>query len=1481
MAKRNYRSMFTMSVQAMPLLKVNNRSGDCKPSRKVKVSIARQAPAPKTSSKSIFRSLYTIGFNAKVKQQKPTRRDQRAAPMAIYSPIAQRSATTSRASSALVSPDPTGLLMQYVPGINTKPRPHPEEPKIPENYIADSTSEELVLDSLAGVSTYMRDASISRLRPELIASLDWLPTRNDKGYHTSIERMLDFRWYLRQLVIDNVHDAIELFKEEDPEGTYTALKEEYDNIVNNSSKELVNAMFETLMATINAKKALDIKDNSDILSTSIAKYFSQKNNPGLSSNLDTSVKAMLTNSMKFSEEGYARFSNSKIINQVLHDLLMACQRHSPLLISSENFDRIDDLDSLKINKQISPRNKSFKFRIQNIGSKNIKNVFNPTQYSRYSSFLSSLPIDDADRIKVLLVSLSRELTISAGIGALSEYTIGKRFGADKLNASNAVVNALGRPRDNILDSPGPAGSIADYVHVESKNREIVLPFETRAFSDNKGNRSIPGSVAYVDNILRFGKEERSGFSTKEYSEFAKNFNSTSSDVVKFIEKLLNLDDENFVLHPHSVFIDILSRIKELIDGISNTSLIDEELAVTAALLNMSKEDQELKHMLLRYLIEIRDTIEDTDTDTSTDERVTPSRNRKSPRRNTKKKPVKLTRVNSFSPYMSDLTQSSISKNLLINLGAAERLFSSSKNPIATTGMRIAVKASKIADNVPSIESATSGRDANSIKISRSSVYSVLQSAVSSPRQSKNIMAVIVDLAKQLEESAAEIAAASNDSSYLDDNGVTLFNGWDEDTLLMVLLEIFCSLFSRYVSANFVQTHDNSELHVLYNYSNNKNMLEALGTISELAIVDSPAARARQTKLISTIQKSGSLLSNNFFNKKDNKRLSRGAALSSLKGNESSATLTSDIQSFISDLERETVFVNQMLSFLQALSSTLETASEQLTSFFDLKSDTRSSTTKDSLLLLDTKESKKFLRDLNPQQFILLNAAREKLFPRNNDGSYLPADQVINENELSAVKAFASEAIMSGRVGDNIRTLAVGIPAELIDALYNPPYTLGSKESTEIASQQNIIEILVYKRDLEYEDLVFKPKKYLFDISMFLLPNAFSPVADGYKFSSYEDVIKNATFSRLKIEKQSDNDFESEETATNILESGVYDYLGTGQASKMLSNHMTNFLLRKYYQLLFGYEFDENTFIQHDIWSDLIVDDGAANTLKIMEANEKLKYWVRNGTIPVASLLQKINIDGESRQRVLTLNDTATWIRPRVTTSPRKARKQACPPQKRVIKPIRKRKSIQHRVKTKKRYSSISRSRVFKANRTMTKARMGSNPMSMFAGMFKVGGKRGLGRVFSRRYSRLLTSKGRIFSKYHRLRRRKYAGPRSRTYVIANHLTTEDLNNFRALCSSGLFSRDAIMHQALSPKLFDRVFLLPVDPDDFEVDIDATQESASGKGLLNQDMLSEMLIDVEQEDGRVVKMVRPRRRGENYSSFNEFFVAISTPSSEEI
>ena len=151
-----------------------------------------------------------------------------------------------------------------------------------------------------------------------------------------------------------------------------------------------------------------------------------------------------------------------------------------MLISENNFDRLDDTDSLSIEKTVIPRHRDYSLKPHQLEYPK----FDPKKYSKYSSFLASLPINDEDKIKVLTTMLSRELTLSAGLGLTEAESLGKRFGSPQ---PTSVSNALGIPRNNILDDVKADGSIGDYILINevgdgaTKDNRSILPFETRGF----------------------------------------------------------------------------------------------------------------------------------------------------------------------------------------------------------------------------------------------------------------------------------------------------------------------------------------------------------------------------------------------------------------------------------------------------------------------------------------------------------------------------------------------------------------------------------------------------------------------------------------------------------------------------------------------------------------------------------------------------------------------------------------------------------------------------------------------------------------------------------------------------------------------------------------------------------------------------------------------------------------------------------------
>jgi hypothetical protein len=77
---------------------------------------------------------------------------------------------------------------------------------------------------------------------------------------------------------------------------------------------------------------------------------------------------------------------------------------------------------------------------------------------------------------------------------------------------------------------------------------------------------------------------------------------------------------------------------------------------------------------------------------------------------------------------------------------------------------------------------------------------------------------------------------------------------------------------------------------------------------------------------------------------------------------------------------------------------------------------------------------------------------------------------------------------------------------------------------------------------------------------------------------------------------------------------------------------------------------------------------------------------------------------------------------------------------------------------------------------------------------------------------------------------------------------------------------AVSRKMLTPKLFDRVLHVIVDPDDFVVDQDKTLRTPQGRELLNQLIGVNELIRVGDE-------VRSRDKGAGDSSFDKYFVTI--------
>ncbi|MBN86568.1 MAG: hypothetical protein CL885_03500 [Dehalococcoidia bacterium] len=197
-----------------------------------------------------------------------------------------------------------------------------------------------------------------------------------------------------------------------------------------------------------------------------------------------------------------------------------------------------------------------------------------------------------------------------------------------------------------------------------------------------------------------------------------------------------------------------------------------------------------------------------------------------------------------------------------------------------------------------------------------------------------------------------------------------------------------------------------------------------------------------------------------------------------------------------------------------------------------------------------------LENINPQQLGLKLVTLQRQTGNENE-SYIPNYSLMNDNIIEAIKILNSNKSVAGQEGLNIRTLLVGLPSGLIDS-----YSL-----------QSGFSLIVNNVDLEYNDLVFKPKYYNFDPSIYVISSDLEKTK-VVSANDFKSLVKLVPFTKIKFDinygSTADPVMSLDETDTSVTPKG--------EEINLYSNHLISFLLECYYRIMTGLEINEDTFL---------------------------------------------------------------------------------------------------------------------------------------------------------------------------------------------------------------------------------------------------------------------------------------------------------------
>lgn len=1163
-------------------------------------------------------------------------------------------------------------------------------------------------------------AGITKERPEIIMMSDFLPVfRRKSKRFTAAGKMLDIQIAARNLKIEN----------------YAKLKKQLDD--NEETKPFIEQLDKRWK-----KQVAKAKKNSQFLSAMMSRMRRTKS----ALNIRTTkrligkfnMKEFFTDDLQFTEDGFNSFSNSKILSQFLFDARVAASVYSPNLFDAKDKDRETDKDPIEIDKSVNLNDGKFAFNIEDFQS-SANNLINMADIKEHSELVSSLPSDINDRIKLLLVVLSKEMRVSRGLGRRTlvkplEETFG---GAD---VGDPFIDIVGEPGDRITDIPLGTTSLSNLVRFKGDDNTIVLPFEANFITDENDRTYVPGTSYLVDSILQ--KEPK--FSTARMETFKDDFETRMSDAVQLFNGLLLLNRKKASLRAERLFIEVIQDVGNALERISD---FDAKAALVLGCIKLANDDMELKSMLFQFMLLLSFKKGVIGGDVVSEPFKTLSE-------------VELEKFSDFSRILTfvdpftDATQTS----------------DQSKVSAALTQLaeRISVRVFQF------VASTSPANPGGSITLQKKEQ---IQDALLDSESNYPLVSMIKFI-RRVDKLAGGFRGQSK-ALIDDDTGRTRFNRLSISTRAVLAFELYSAMYVGYThSAYFGVTASTIRLVTDYEKTKLNSIIFqfAEDEVSKLAnrprtglnsqVISPDEPQQQKGKNAQKIQKL-----NNYSYQEILKALGTIGGLFAII---IFGTLNDTARKVIEEDNRLRDFVSLMRAMLRRTKG----QTNRLVNFFD----SQGANKEDLSEFSEGEDANEKAAMLNEAQVNLTLAEvddmeRDNIFATTRGVDPIDPLKGVKKNKFTFLrrqKPFLDDSDIAPRIrqgmldlfkrekyrdrfSSDLKILTVGIPAGFMDGLRGRVDIDDDEPDVFESTEVDVITIDVYKRDLELEDIIFKPQQFVFEMSRFISRGRFNRDRFNRSVLTHPWTIqKNFSSATGKLGREGD-----------ISDDPSYDFLDPDERVELMENHVISYLLGVYIKVMTGISTSE-------------IDYLANRDITTSPFDEQTKTLFRN-------LVNK-HISGIIGKPT-TLDDLAAQ-NPQIAN---------------LIDKIENFENVQ--------------STVEQINNVVIEE----------------------------------------------------------TEEAASIETTQDIIDFMNMFSPNSFMAGAAARRqkALSPKIFERIFNVPVDPGEFDIDVAATTATKYGKDALKNLQLSKRLRNVPVGDGLFALRATPRTTRSNSVVYDEFFVTIST------
>lgn len=1133
------------------------------------------------------------------------------------------------------------------------------------------------------------ESGLSNFRPEILSMTNFLPiweqgalrnigqSLNGPSYirqNTPAGDYINFQYQTKALRQETLTGLIKNIKTAASKDPFVDIKSEYDTQLKNVQQLLQNV--DNVYRNISViKESLEIKtipeQAYEIIENSIPTQI-----PPLQEFFDTR--------MGYRKEQYARFSETKIVLQLIFDITNMLQNYSVNLISVSDNDRLNDYNPITIDTSYGIQN-AFTFDMNRFSSGDT--IINANGEDFFNSFMNSLPIDIDQKIRLLTYLLAKEYLVSNGMGDSKNTDLLTFFNISRDNGRNLFENILGTPGSTIFQRPttinrGQSKSLASLTYISSDiPNAYILALESKYIDDERNNVVyIPGASYFTDNIVAVGGTD---WNTKPYTDYAAQFNLVVNNTLSLVRSLLKLDvidrNGNVVANatgvsktqPSNISPSTLNRkILETIYSSFNSLTANEEQYLSVLgqqssniieILSLEEKKRYVEDILLRITdriaridvsAELRDqAITDVQARINADLATIESRisTLNIP---PVTKDIKIlfdqSVLTAIFKAASQNSQTLTLKRLLyqyciiaafcknkfyVGTGIFSLLASTEfknafdiypegsdgtgfDNTLTTDGtglttgvLRSIVKS--IAENVIALVTeasneagrAISGNSELQFYVSKNEIIEILTNCAlgTGPSGNDNMVSYFINLANELFNSS-QINGVN--VQLLSDNNRTRFNSLSLSTQLLFLFEILCEYSVRYSAWSFTNSKQINVESTIYTLDAYYATSDTVRTVAAAGVVSAE----RKSEIFSNSSRETDVLNNAYISVK----------LDYVQNNK----IEEAIKNILNNVpEEERQNLRQSNEYYQSLEDNSNRIADELTGIrnglgiWDVINNKVQVSANTIQNFFNQKELKTFLKNTDPNSLNLFQSpAQAKLATyiyndikdrgaNNNSLVFNSGGTEANSTDEKEKELIVSNTIIPSEYNSLIsmlsrqnpglnasgfitypttemsammlkrtnKILTIGIPSgfskQLVDRI-----DIKNLDLLGVNKETDIIYVNVYPVDLRFEEIVFKPYRYVFDLSLFISKKNLLDL-NATNVEAYENLVD-----RVELTDLADIFNPTLTSFPKIAANEKYNFLSLLQKRQIVLNHLNSYLLGIYVNILTGTRTSEEQYM---------------------------------------------------------------------------------------------------------------------------------------------------------------------------------------------------------------------------------------------------------------------------------------------------------------